>query len=90
MTKETRLIFDLSDISAIKLVCANEDCGSELTLPPNLWYKLPKQCPHCDDSWDHGTLRECAVLTTAISRILKHVGAPVELRFEMHLPCEED
>lgn len=89
MTKEMRLLFDLSDISAIKLTCMNEECGIELAQPPTSLCKLPKKCPSCGESWSHSVLEQLNSISIAIGRILNYKTMPVELHMEMRLPYEE-
>ena len=50
MVKETRIVFNLSDIKRVKFSCAscNGHVGMEET-----WDFLPHACPWCNRSWDN-------------------------------------
>ena len=50
MVKETRQIFDVSDIKAIRLYCAH--CGREAVQSIKAT-EVPKKCPFCNQDWEN-------------------------------------
>ncbi len=49
MTKETRTVFGLEDIAAVRFRCAG--CGKELSLALGGTEALPGECPSCRSPW---------------------------------------
>ena len=49
MTAEQRLVFDLTDILAVRLECAK--CRSAVSVNPADWRNV-WQCPNCQDTWE--------------------------------------
>lgn len=83
MVKETRHIFDVSDIKAIRLQCGH--CGGEVMYPPDK-ITVPKMCPLCNDDWvqggllgDHGPARR---LIEALRTLLAQDAPLVRVRIE--------
>lgn len=87
MTQETRIVFDLSDIVNIRLVCANPECGGETMCPLGSKYQIPEKCPYCPERWiTNGSDTPEAKLVKAMRHVQLQSNPPVELRFEMRLP----
>ena len=51
MVKETRYIFDLSDLDALRFRCGGETCNHEVVMLLNNGGDLPFQCPSCGKQW---------------------------------------
>ena len=49
MVKQTRIIFDLADVLALRLHC--EVCGRE-TVQPLAATQVPTRCPICHEEWE--------------------------------------
>ena len=84
MVKETRQIFDLSDVKAIRLRC--EYCKAEV-VQEILAYKIPGDCPLCGHRWEtprpDGSMGPNRLLVRAIQDILRTEYLPVTVRFEI-------
>ena len=88
MTKETRIIFEVSDISRVRVKCA--ECEGEIT------YKLDakrintsSECPHCGQVWfsNESPLR---AIVGIMRRLLVPAGDgwPISIRFEISSTTE--
>ena len=86
MTKEQRILFELSDLKAVRLVCRK--CKWETHFPIVLGERayLPSDCPHC-----HVSLGADNGPNTLVGEFLKFLNAILEkdesltisLKFEM-------
>ncbi len=84
MVKQTRIIFDLSDIKAVRLQCGH--CKAEVA-DEVLNYRLPKQCPLCGEDWDsqlaNDPMGPNQLLIRAIKDVLQSDRLPMMVRFEI-------
>ena len=82
--KQTRHIFDLTDIKAIRFQCVH--CKAEV-VQERIGFKLPADCPMCGESWDtvnrDGSMGPNRLLTRAIQDVLRHDNLPMIVRFEI-------
>ena len=89
MVKQTRHIFDLSDIRALRLQCAH--CGREAVQPIKAT-EVPKQCPLCREDWEddypNGNRGDNWRMVAAMRRLLKADSPRMTIRFE--IDAEED
>ena len=86
MVKQTRHIFDLSDVKAIRFQCANPNCKSEV-VQSILKYKMPSDCPLCGAGWEDSVgdaMGPNSLLTRAIQDILRSSNLPMTVRFEIN------
>jgi len=84
MTQESKIVFDLSDIVNIRLVCANPGCRGGTMCPLDADYKIPGSCPYCGDSWErNGSDTPEKQLVAALRRVRNLDGPPVLMKFEM-------
>lgn len=90
MTQEAKIIYDLSDITGIRLVCTNTKCDCEVVRRPSSMVDLTSRCPECGTSWDCGVITEAQKIVLAISRIVSYKNMPVNLRLEMNVPDDEE
>ena len=82
MVKQTRQIFDLSDIEAFRFQCRH--CKNEV-VQTKTNYKTPDNCPLCDESWekrDNG-LGPNHLLMRGIKDVLQSENLPMTVRFEI-------
>ena len=83
MVKQTRHIFDLSDILAVRLQCK---CGRELVQPLEE-ADLPMACPAplCNERWvpDQSNTSDTAGLLSYVRKVLKRGDDRVTVRFEI-------
>jgi hypothetical protein len=49
MTSENRLLFDLGDILAVRIICGK--CQSALSAAPEKWERVPPACTNCGNQW---------------------------------------
>ena len=89
MTAEDRYIIDLSDLRAIRFEC---QCGASVTLKLQDWMKSPRACPACDVPWLLGegtepfmTLQKLQQGLNGIARLLKKQDA---MRFGVRLELD--
>ena len=88
MTLEAKIVFDLSDISRIRVVCSR--CGAEHTYPPqppkDTVANVPAQCGGCGTTWDRWE-RERKLLTLIRALVEVPCEQPtVSLRIEIDDP----
>ncbi len=86
MVKQTRHIFDLADVKAVRLQC--NQCKGEVVQSAPV-YKYPLRCPLCSCEW----VRELPAgvphpdpnqdLARAIIAVLQANGLPATTRFEI-------
>ena len=82
MVKQTRHIFDLSDIKAVRFQCRH--CEGEVVHAISN-YKIPDSCPLCGQSWekrDNG-LGPNHLLMRGIQDVLRSDNLPMTVRFEI-------
>ena len=84
MVKETRQVFDLSDIKAVRLQC--NSCKGELVIELDK-AKIPVNCPHpgCEQRWtaQNSTSSESAGVIESLRRLLRFPDDKMTLRFEI-------
>ena len=84
MVKETRHIFDLSDIESIRLQCTH--CKREVIQSIGS-AEVPKVCPMCQEEWEcnlPGDARGHRYhLLRYMKEILKDKSPPMTIRFEI-------
>ena len=84
MVKETRVIFDLSDIKAVRLQCSH--CGREAVQSVEST-EVPKRCPFCNEDWDldlpNGHRGSSYSLIRNIQTLLKKDTPLMTIRFEI-------
>ena len=86
MTKETRIIFGLSDIKNLRFVCRK--CKGETLYPVSAEKGYPTdQCPHCGTQFSFGAKTGPGIidkLVVAIQTVIANDDSlKVELKFEM-------
>lgn len=84
MTTKTKLSFDLEDITNIRFTCNNSECGGEVSCPPSAKYKLPNECPYCQENWTGQTGEKNLLI--AIRDLLRRENGPIRLDFELDFP----
>lgn len=95
MVKQTRHIFDLSDILALRMQCHR--CGQE-TVQTVEAAKVLTACPLCHDEWEtvpsSGIRSDNWQLVQAIRGILREAAnnppAPMTIRFEIDGETEDE
>lgn len=95
MVKQTRHIFDIGDLLAIRLRC--ERCGREAVQPLSV-AEVPKNCPMCNTEWEddfHGAVRgDNWQLIRAMKALLKEAQnnppCRMTIRFEIDGEPEEN
>ena len=89
MVKETRIIFDLGDIKAVRIEC--NSCHGELVLTLDK-PEIPVCCPlpHCGKRWapQGSTSSKSAGVLTALRALLHYPDESMTFRFE--IDGEED
>ena len=83
MVKETRQIFSVVDIKAIRLQC--KKCQTEVVVSPQGSY-VNHQCPQCYQQWQGLTnhLDANGLLLNAIKEIIETPPTLMEVRFEIN------
>ena len=81
--KETRQIFSVADIKAIRLKCNGKDCKAEVVVSPVFPYV--DRCPQCGQAWREPTNRQDRhyFLLNAIKEIVEQPTEFVTIRFEI-------
>ena len=89
MTQERKIVFDVSDIVNIRVVCLNSKCHGETMCPLGGKYRIPAECPYCESDWhkSHGGSNTPEMqLVKALRNIQLQSNPPAMLRFEMDFP----
>ena len=81
MVKQTRIIFELGDIVAIRIQCT--ECKGEILIRLDAdHHHVPERCPHCDDPWR--TLTHIQSAITQLRNALKYEqDNSVKMRIEL-------
>ena len=91
--KQTRIVFGVGDIEAVRVVCAN--CDGEIARSvSHCSNKLPQRCPNClMEWWDRVSTPNAVDATVGVlkaldrlRRVLSQDARPVTLRFEIDDP----
>lgn len=86
MLKETRVIFSLEELTALRAECGA--CGGEVVYPCDSPMPLPQACPLCREPWARrsaeGSLERDFL--QALRLMLRQENPAVKLRFEMPSP----
>ena len=89
MVKETRHVFDLKDITAIRLHC--EHCGRD-AVQSIARTDVSKQCPFCHQDWEAdytgGNRGDNWQIVRAMQRLLKTESPSMTLRFEIETEAD--
>ena len=81
--KETRQIFSVADIKAIRLKCNVKDCKAEVVVSPVFPYV--DRCPQCGQAWRDPRNRQDTndLLLNAIKEIIETPPTLMAIRFEI-------
>ena len=82
MTKERRIVFDVSDITAVRIKCLRCKHENLIDIEERKTYSVPNNCPHCNEPWNHSYLAE-ADLTRALYGVRAAPSSKMSLRLEM-------
>lgn len=90
MAQESKLVFALSDVSALRFVCQTEGCGAIQSFPLKTWQRIPRTCSNdTTHDWIKGGASEEKMfveLKTALQTLLKYNGTSafkVQLEFDV-------
>ena len=88
MVKETRIIFSLEDLTAVRARCG--DCGGEVVYPCDWSIPFPEACPLCRRPWTRRRGEESIEgdFLRTLRLLLCHENEAVKLRLEM--PSQPD
>ena len=78
MVKETRIIFGVSDIPTLSVLCVN--CSGEISyaIPSASDFHMRKTCPHCNQPWHRDNRSEPASIER-LMRGLVELASPATL-----------
>ena len=86
MVKETRIVFGLEDIQAVRFTCTNPNCrkdiGHKLSQGVSV---LPARCPWCQHGWspNDDSVRAVNTLLEILAKLPKSEGKVVEVSLEL-------
>ena len=89
MIKQKRILFDLSDIVELELVCNNilnddgERCHQKVTLSLDVDHELPDSCPFCRKMWPVGRERFPGAEIVRQIKVLRTGNPIVTLQFHI-------
>ena len=90
MVKETRIIFEVGDLVALRYQCGGEACNQEMLFRLDNGGSLPFQCPSCGRQWHNpGPQANPNPYLLELLRLLKNTNGsspPVKIKFELHDP----
>jgi hypothetical protein len=86
MTTENRIVFDVGDITQIRIECARCHASVALQLGEDR-ILVPQQCPGCRETWKDDMRKGVAHVIEDVAASLKHLKSishtPCTLRFEI-------
>ena len=83
MAKERKILFDLSEVTAVRLKCKEESCKGEIVLDPNRGQVMPTTCPLCRLTWIYREVPAESTLIDSINAIRGNGDGPVDLFIEL-------
>ncbi len=84
MTQESKIVFDISDISNIRVVCLDPGCLGEIMCPLGSKYRIPRECPYCETQWvTNGSDTAEMQLVKALRNVQLQSNSRTKLRFEI-------
>lgn len=95
MAQESKLVFALSDISALRFTCQTEGCGAVQSFPLKTWQRIPRTCSN-DTKHDWikgGSLDEETInkFKESLQALLKYNGtAGFKIQMELDVPEQND
>ena len=81
MTQELRTVFELKDISGIRVIC--KACKTAIVLSLDSTYSLTQACPYCRAEWNGTATSPDQELISVMRRASCQKDSPIELQFEM-------
>ena len=81
MAKETRLVFGIEDIAALRVECTN--CHSEVAVPVMNGAALSQRCPSCGQIWYNREERTFWNLLTLLLDMRTQTDPLLTVRFEV-------
>ena len=66
MVKETRILFGIDDIVALRIGCSK--CKGEIVIKLDSGVRIPEVCPQCDERWSDGRSRIVAESVKVMSK----------------------
>lgn len=93
MAQESKLLFALSDVSALRFTCQTEGCGAVQSFPIGKWKTIPRVCSN-DQTHDWikgGSLDEETInkFKESLQALLKYNGA-AGFKIQLEFDVEED
>ena len=84
MVKQTRHIFKVGDIDAVRIQCSSTGCRSEWIVPLGN-VNIPLECPSCESRWTPKSNRstKAEAVLKALAAIVDYPDDHIELRFEI-------
>ena len=79
MVKQTRLIFDLSDVAQVVLRCKVKNCTGEVA-NSLADFEVPHHCPQCKEEWEAPKGTTWALLRQ-MNVMLEGAELPMTIRF---------
>ena len=82
MARETHIVFDLSDIRAVRIQCAK--CKGEVMMALDGVVPLMARCPYCQALW-YDSAKATAVrdLVPMLANVVTETDPLITLRFEL-------
>jgi hypothetical protein len=84
VTITTRLIVDLADIQALRIVC--QTCQAVLSLSLTETVRVPATCPNCGGDWNETDLARQRRAVDALAKALKTPATDARFRVQLELP----
>ena len=89
MTQETKIVFDLDDITNIRVICGTEDCGGEIVIPVEGGKSAPHECPCCLTRWRNGGANSEFEFISTLRHLAGKLGGKIKLKLEINRPDSE-
>lgn len=75
MTLEKKLLFNLSDIRALRFTCSAKDCGGAQSFPVKEWIRTPRAC---SNNQEHDWLKGGSAEEQMISKFKESLQALIK------------
>ncbi len=95
MARETKLLFSLSDIRAVRFTCGAEGCGAVQSFAVKSWNLMPRGCSNDQShNWIQPESPDAKIISQfrdALQALIKHNGTRAfRLQLEFDAPRDED
>ena len=83
MTQETKIIFDLSDLTHIRVQCSSSLCQKEISFEFDSGHLIPKHCPYCGEAWVNSSWSTAKTFLVSVRELVGQTKSVFGIRLEI-------